>query len=243
MNKFFFVHLQKTGGISLLWRLRRVFPDPSTYPNQSDGDTWADGPQMSTDLLMQRWANPERRNEIQLIAGHFPLCSMQLLRQEFISFTVLREPVERTLSFLRHYRINHPAAGERSLEEIYEDPFIARNILRNHMTKMLSLTTKEMTDGVLTDIEMTSDHLQRATENLAAMKLVGVTERLEDFAQLLAQEFTWDLGSPIYSNDTPPARVSQAFRKRIARDSSVDVELYRYADELNRAVTADRPRR
>ena len=57
-----------------------------------------------------------------MIAGHFPLCTIELLDAEFTTLTVLRHPVERTLSYLRHHRDTTPADSERSLEELYEQP-------------------------------------------------------------------------------------------------------------------------
>ena len=39
-----------------------------------------------------------------MVTGHFPLCTTELLGGAFTTFTVLRDPVERTLSYLRHHR-------------------------------------------------------------------------------------------------------------------------------------------
>jgi len=101
-RRFFFVHMQKTGGVSLYMRMRREFGDHAVYPAKSDGDAVGVAPQLMTDVLLRRWA--ERRDEIRVVTGHFPLCTTELLDAEFTTLTVLRDPVERTLSYLRHHR-------------------------------------------------------------------------------------------------------------------------------------------
>ena len=73
------------------------------------------------------------------MTGHFPLCTTELLDVPFTTLTLLRDPVERTLSYLRHHRAMTPSEGERPLEEIYADP-VRFELLHNHMVKMLSLT-------------------------------------------------------------------------------------------------------
>lgn len=230
-HRFFFVHLQKTAGISLLWRLRRVFPDVAIYPNASDGDIWADQPQMSVTTLQSRWADPRRRAEIRLIAGHFPLATAELLGGGFTTFTVLRDPVSRTLSFLRHYRAAHPDLAGRSLVEIYEDPFVFSGIVHNHMTKMLGLTPAEMTAGAVTAVDLGETHLRRAQDNLLAMGLVGLTDQLEAFCGRLSERFGWELGEPIRSNESAPIAVPPAFEARIAEDNALDLQLYEFARE------------
>ncbi len=57
-------------------------------------------------LLLERWK--ARRDEIRVVTGHFPLCVTELLDADFATFTVLRDPVERTLSYLRHHRDTTP---------------------------------------------------------------------------------------------------------------------------------------
>ena len=56
--------------------------------------------------------------------------------------TVLQEPVERTLSYLRHHRETTPKDRSKKLEEIYEDPLRFHGLIHNHMVKMLSLTVE-----------------------------------------------------------------------------------------------------
>jgi hypothetical protein len=220
----FFLHLQKTAGTSLNFRLRNCFPRDAIYPQRVDeGSVPA---VLSVDHLVARWQ--EHRDEIRIITGHFPLCTTELLGGGFTTFTVLREPVERTLSYLRHHRKMTPDEAHRSLEEIYDDPFRFHGMIHNHMTKMLSLTTAEMDDGMLTRVEFTPARLERAEQNIAGVDFVGVQSHFEEFCAELAEHFGWDLGDPKHANQTEPVDVSPSFLDRIAEDNALDRELYEF---------------
>ena len=108
------------------------------------------------------------------MTGHFPLCTADLLDASFTTLTVLRDPVERTLSNLRHYREETPAEADRSLEHLYDDP-IRFEIVHNHMVKMFSLSSDEMTDGAMTPVRFTPERLTKAKERLATVDVVGTS--------------------------------------------------------------------
>lgn len=226
-QRFFFVHVQKTAGTTLLIRLGEQFAPEQIYPDDSDGDKFGEMPQMNVDLLLERW--PERRRDVRVLTGHFPLCTADLLPDPFTTFTVLREPVERTLSYLRHSRKLTPADQHLSLEEVYEDPDRTSRFIRNHMVKMFGMTAEEMTAWVMTGIDFTPEHLARAKERLATVDVVGIQEDFDAFCSTLESRFGWDLGAPVVANDTPHEPVSDAFRRRIAEDNAMDVELYEHA--------------
>jgi Sulfotransferase family len=237
-RRFFFVHMQKTGGVSLYMRLQREFGEEAVYPAESDGDPEARMPQLFPNILLDRWR--ARRDEIRVVTGHFPLCTTELLDAEFTTFTVLRDPVDRTLSYLRHHRDTTPAERERPLEEIYEDPARFGPFIENHMVKMLSLRAEEMTDGMMTVIDLDRRRLRRAKRALRKIDDFGLQEDLEGFAQRLAGRYGWRLGPTVHENVTRPAEVPQSFRARIAEDNALDVELYEHAVKLRRKLGRDR---
>jgi Sulfotransferase family len=226
--RFFFVHIQKAAGTSLVFRLRRHFGRAAIYPPESDkGDVAA---VISVDHLLERWRT--HVDTTRVVTGHFPLCTADLLGDSFTTLTVLRDPVERTLSYLRHHRQLTPDDSERSLEAIYADPFRFHGLIHNHMVKMFSLTRAEMTDGVLTRVEFTPDRLERAKENLAGVDVVGLQTGFEDFCHALTRRFGWDLGEWRHVNRTEPVEVSESFRDRIAEDNALDVDLFAFARRL-----------
>jgi hypothetical protein len=223
-QRFFFVHLQKTAGTALLRRMVNHFGPAGVYPGPDDG-----APPLSTlavDNLLARWN--ARQDEIRVVTGHFPLCTVELLGAPFDTLTILREPVERTLSFLRHHREMTPEDADRPLEDIYSDP-LRFELVHNHMVKMFSLSVDEMTDGALTHVTFSRERLDRAKERLAAVDVVGVQEHFDDFCETLRLRYGWDLGAPLFMNRTKPVDVAEPFRRRIADDNALDVELYEFA--------------
>lgn len=227
-ERFFFVHVQKAAGTSLVFRLRREFGRAAIYPPESDkGDVNA---VISVDHLLERWRRDHDRTRV--VVGHFPLCTVELLGERFTTLTVLREPVERTLSYLRHHRQLTPADARTPLEAIYEDSFRFHGLIHNHMVKLFALTRAEMTAGALTHVEFTPAHLERAKESLAGVDAVGIQDRFEEFCDELTARFGWYLGERTHVNRTEPFEVSESFRARIAEDNAMDVELFEFAREL-----------
>jgi hypothetical protein len=228
-QRFFFVHVQKTAGTALLKRMKEHFGETPIYPDKTDGIL--PDAVLVWEHLAERFA--ARGDQIRVITGHFPLCVSELLGVPFTTLTVLREPVERTLSYLRHHRVLLQEDRETPLETIYEDPFRYRGLVHNHMVKMFALTPETMTAGALTPVDFEPHHLELAKERLKTVDVVGVQDRFDEFCSELEQRFGWELGPPLFANRTTPFEVSDAFRDRIAEDNALDVELYEYArDEL-----------
>lgn len=227
-ERFFFVHLQKTAGTSLRMGLQHQFGEAAVYPDSSDGESVESA--MSIEYLQDRYR--ARRHEIRVITGHFPLCTAEILGGGFTTLTILREPVERTLSYLSHHRAWSPDDSHKDLEEIYSDPLRFHGLIHNHMVKMFSLTPDEPALSALTRIEFMPQRLDRAKENLASIDAFGLQERFDEFCGELRQRFGWDLGSPKYANRAEAAEVSEQFRARIAEDNAMDIELYEFAREL-----------
>ena len=236
-TRYFFVHIQKTGGTTLWHRMARQFAPSAMYPDKTDGDLLAVAPQISLDQLLARWA--ERSEEIEIVAGHFPLATVELLDADFVTLTVLREPVDRVLSQLHRYREREPAAGGRTLEEIYEDG--TKHLSSpNQMVKMFALTADEIVAStapkgwvMFTPLELTPEHLARAKEKLSGVEVFGLLDRFEEFCDELQVRFGWDLGTPGHANRTLDAtEVSDELRARVTNDNALDIELYAFARGL-----------
>ena len=228
-QRYYFFHVQKTAGTALLRRMKAFFGTEGVYPDESDG--MLPDAVLVHELLGERFA--ARGDQIKVITGHFPLAVAEILPADFTTLTVLREPVERTLSYLRHHGTLLAEDRDTPLEEIYADPFRFHGLIHNHMVKMFALTPETMTEGALTHVEFEPHHLELAKERLATVDVIGIQERFEEFCDELERRFGWDLGPPQFANRTQPKEVSDAFRARIAEDNAYDLELYEFArDEL-----------
>jgi hypothetical protein len=239
-RRFFFVHVHKAAGTSLLLRLRRQFPPEQLYPDDSDvaaqqeaGALPLVGPTMLVSHLLARY--PVRRHEIVVVAGHFPVRTTELLGDPFTTLTLVREPVERILSSLRHHRRFVPADRDRPLEELYDDPYRFHGMLHNHLVKMFSLSPEEIRagDGMVFHVEQfTPARLAEAKSRLAAVDVLGLHDHVDELCDRLTERFGWRLGAPVHANVTEPVPVAESFRRRIAADNALDAELYEHAREL-----------
>lgn len=244
-RRFFFAHVQKTAGTSFIYRVRRQFTSAQMYPDDSDiaAVEGRDGqpppfPRLAPSLLVSHLVERYRlrRHEIRFVSGHFPLRTVELLGDEFVTLTLLRDPVERTLSFLRHGRQKTPSDQDHSLEEMYDHPLRFEGMIHNNMVKMFSLSPEEMRagHGLMTPVHsFTYERLEEAKRRLRQVDVVGFSNQLEAFCDELTDRFGWQLGPPVYANRTEPDEVADSFRARIEADNALDVELYQYALDLS----------
>lgn len=238
-ERFFFVHLQKTGGTALFQRLLEHFDPAEVYPMPEDRGKIA--AVLDVDHLIDRYR--EHRHELRVVTGHFPVCTVDVLDGPFTTFTLLRHPVERTLSLLRRRQAVEARFHGLALEEIYEDAAL-QDIIRNHMVKMLSLTSAEMGSTPLTlPVDFDDERLATAKGNLEDIDVVGLQEQFDDACEELETRFGWDLGAARFANRTTARAVTDELRERIAVDNRLDMDLYRFAVEMvdaRRGTVGDR---
>ncbi len=235
-ERYFFVHLQKTAGTSLTGSLRDQFGPGAVYP--LPGDEGRVEAVLDVDHLQRVFAREQDR--IRVVAGHFPLCTTEVIGVPFRTFTILREPLARTLSFLRHQQVLVPELADASLDEVYNRPKQLHALIHNHMVKMLGLTPELMTHGAATMASFDDAYLERAKAALDRIDVWGLQEDYDGFHRNLEAAFGWDLGPPRRSNTTTPGPVSEELAARILRDNALDVELYRYATDHVQARFGDR---
>lgn len=227
-DRYFFCHLAKTGGVSLLTSLRKYFGADAVYPlPEHEGlfrAVW--GVEFLQEVL------DRQGDRIRVVTGHFPLCTPELLDGSYRTFTILRDPVERTLSHLRYQRLVDPVHAETTLHDVYAEPVNLFGNLYKYMVKMLSMDPEEITAGSMTFIDPQEAELQRAMANLEKVDVVGVLERYPLFHRTLETTFGWDLGEPLHANTTRPEEVSSELRAIIAADCALDARLYDFACHL-----------
>jgi hypothetical protein len=112
----FFVHIMKTGGTSVSRLLLEHFGEKAIYPPADASGLTLDKVKPSELLDLP----PERREHIQVYSVHMPAWVANAVAPDFCTFTVLREPVARTVSHLRQ-AASTPWAPDR-LEEVWDDP-------------------------------------------------------------------------------------------------------------------------
>jgi hypothetical protein len=229
-QRYLFMHIPKTAGMSLFQRLIHHHGERAVYPLAADRGR--PGTYMSIGYLRDNFS--VHGDNLRVIAGHFPLCVDEILGVRLTTFTILRDPVERALSLVRQHQQQDPEFRDSSLEDIYANPTLLHGLIHNFMVKCLTMTADEIERDVMTMVAYDQARLERAKDNLEhRVELFGVQEDFEGFCRQLGDRFGWDLGvEPTYTNSTAAMDVSDEFRERIAYDNALDVDLYRFAKQL-----------
>ncbi len=144
-KKFLFIHVMKTGGTSFADIIGNNFPVNERYPDACivpDADifrrieAYLFVPGIVTDVNALG-------GQLRMVSGHFPYAVRNLLNDSYVAMTLLRDPVERTLSYLKHCRRYHIEHQPMGLEAIYEDPWFHASFVQNYQTKLFSMSPAE----------------------------------------------------------------------------------------------------
>jgi hypothetical protein len=228
-QKFFFIHVMKTAGGTLRRQILANFDRAEVYPlKRLDPDmrTANYGLDYLTGLP------PARRAQIRVFTGHFPFVAVELLGMELTTITILRDPIERTLSYLRHCQRYHKKHRGLSLEEIYGDPFFHPSFIMNHQAKLFALTVDDDPQSYMDVLEVDAHRLALAKSNLERVDVVGTQDRFGELLGELEERFGWQIAPVVDKHVNRGGNVPGSFRRRIAEDNRADVEFYEYARGL-----------
>ena len=233
-ERFFFIHVMRTGGTTFEQQLRRSFPRAQVYPDP-DLDFPGGDIMHHLELSYLLGLPAARLDAIRLFYGHFPYVATEMLGGDLVTFSVLRDPVERTVSLLRVMREQREAWHELTLEQIYDDANMFPRLIHNHQTKVFSITREDRPQSYRDEIEVDDARLALARRNLEHVDVIGLTEHYSDFLETLRTRFGWQLSEQARLNAAGgPPEEPGALRRRIAADNAIDIELYEYARNLVR---------
>jgi hypothetical protein len=230
-QRFFFIHVMKTAGGTLRRHILANFEREQVYPWELiDADMLV----ANTSLEYLTGLPASRRAQIRVFTGHFPFMAGELLGGGLTTITILRDPVERTLSFLRQRKRDDDMRRSLSLEEIYEDPGLFRSLIKNHQAKLFALTVDDQPRSFGDDIDVDTGRLEVAKRNLERVDVIGIQERFDELLAELERRFGWRRGHVANRNVHRGTREAAppSFRRRIAEDNSADMEFFEYAVQL-----------
>jgi hypothetical protein len=228
-DRFFFIHVMKTGGSTFVQHIRANFERDEVYPYH-ELDPEDQLPRFNVQYLTS--LSPERRARIRLYMGHFPFVATQLLDTELVTLTILRDPVERTISYLKHCKRYHEQHRSLSLEEIYEDRLFFAMLMQDHQAKLFAMTPEDQPESYHDVIEVDERRLEIAKANLERVDVLGLQERFPEFLEEVQRRYGWRIDGVRDRRVGEDTTVPSSFRRRIAEDNAADLEFYEHARRL-----------
>ncbi len=178
----------------------------------------------------------ERRRRLRMVRGHCYYGLHALLPQGATYLTMLRDPVKRLLSsyFFIQRRPLHPLHRKVKGEQLTVPEFLRLIPHRQNLqTAMIA--------GIKAD-KCEPRTLDLAKENLVnSFSVVGISERFEESLALAALSFDWQI--PFYENrkvTKTRSQVDPAAIELIKEHNQMDLELYRFGNELFQAAVDKR---
>lgn len=230
-HRYFFAHVMKTGGTTFHAHVMRNFKERAIYPAEG-----IDGDKIGAHVMVPRvlGLTPERKAEVQVFSVHFPIAVAWELRIcDLVTLTLLREPVTRTISYLRHIERNRPEFKGWDLEKIYQDEFHFRAMLENHQSKVFSMRPDDRFKSYMDVFRVDAARLEAAKQNLERANVVGLTERFGDFLRLVEEDYGWTFSDVPDQNVAPGGHEPRpGFVDRIKEDNVMDMEFYEYGKAL-----------
>lgn len=226
----FFIHVMKTGGTTFRHHLMRNVGRDAMFPHPVlDADQ--ELPQANLSYLSH--LSPERLASIRAFTGHFPFFATELVPRPSLILTMLRDPVERTISYLKHHHRHRALGPERSLESIYDIEWHRHLHLQDYQARIFATTANDGVGSVMRYVEIDDQRLATAKEHLKRVDVVGLQEDHQSFVAEAARRLGWPSGGQVPNKRvSAPVQISTAFRRRIAEDNQRDLEFYEFAREL-----------
>ena len=177
-----FYHLPKTAGTTLNAVLRQNY----------QGDQIV-SPGIDTHAFVAEFAKwpEEKRRDIHLLQGHFPFGFHDLLPLPNRYFTILRNPIERTISYYFHAMRD---SQHYLYELIHQDKMSLKTLIESGEALMMNDGQTRLLSAVWGDVPVggiTDEILDTAVSNLRTMAVVGLTEQFDATLLLLQRAFGW----------------------------------------------------
>lgn len=225
-----FLHIPKTAGSTLYQIINRNYQKRHIYTIWQDGtlDEFKD-------------LSDARRSKIRLLRGHAGYGIHQNLPRPAIYFTLLRDPIERVISYY-HFVRRTPA--HYCHDQVRSDNMSLGEFIESKIDRMVDNGQSRLLGGLETGHELefgecTEELLQTAKKNLREnISVVGLTEEFDATLLLLKRYFGWhqifytrqNVSSNRLHRDELPKSTSEAIREV----NQLDLDLYQTAETLFR---------
>lgn len=230
-------HVPKCGGVTLVASLRnpklkffRAWGPPFGWPQQIDSDAvlarkkakYLDN--VSLDAMQYSSVNhlketlqddPSALRHVKFLSGHIPYKVMKNLPFNWLTFTVLRDPISRAMSHHNFFVNRKLISRDTSIDELYTSGYLDANL----MTKFFSSEADPSVD--------------RALANLSQIDVVADIKDIGELMSLIVSVL--NLPNIVYTNHNTqkiPLKYSLEDITNFERYNALDLELYSQASEI-----------
>lgn len=228
LKKALFLHIQKTAGSSLVNLARKHYRPSLISHGDFDGHS------------------PNEFTNIKFVSGHFGYDFARSLIDDRYSFTFLRNPIERVLSFYYFHRTRkvNEFPITRIAQTLELDDFLALGLKDPYIKERIwNNQTWQLAHGYASDYsinDFSEDALmEKSIGNLKKFTHIGFVETFEqDIEEILP-----NLGIK-YSNSKPITKINKTYNRLHINElpessltiinelTSLDVKLYKYAQSI-----------
>jgi hypothetical protein len=223
-----FVHIFRTAGTTLYRVIDRNFSHGSIFTFPVDGTV--------EDL---KKLGDSDKHKIRVIRGHLGFGLHESLPQPCAYLTLLRDPVERTVSY---YCFIRRTPDHYCYHLIHDNQMSLEDFIKCRQDIMLDNVQTRFLSGLETGHEVgfgqcTRDMLETAKRNLREhFAVVGLTEEFDSTLVLLKRTFGWRRLAYVKHNVTQNRpeghEISPTTLDAVAEVNALDTELYAYAKTL-----------
>lgn len=223
-QRFFFAHIMKTGGSTFRSHLKRNFRKPQIFPLRGQVRD-LERCYMYVDAVRELTEADHAR--YRAYAGHHPPVVAELIGPDVITMSLIREPVARTISVLKHARRHIDRYADLAYEEIYEDPWVHDLSVLNHQSKLFAMTLDDKLESCLDALIVDDQRLSMAIDRMRSIEVLGLQSHYDQFLVDLAERYRWvfkgiDNREVSGQHWKPPA----SFIRHIREDNAADVAFY-----------------
>lgn len=226
-NLGIFVHIPKTGGLTLYWIMNRQYIPQAIFT--------LDWTKHFDDSVREFVTLPEaQKRTVKILRGHMRFALHTILPEDSLYFTILRDPVERTISYYHYVRrsSHHPWYQELHARNMTLQDFVMQVPdwnLDNCQTRFLADEPSWVEFG-----KCTADMAASAKQNLEKFKIIGLTERFDETLVLLKRAFGWN--EPVYFkqnvSSSKQKKLMDGAIEAIQQRNQWDIDVYQHATRL-----------
>jgi hypothetical protein len=164
------------------------------------------------------------QGRLRVVSGHVPYGVRSLLENSYIAMTLLRDPVERTLSYLKHCRKYHIEHMNLTLEQIYDDAWFHASFIQNYQTKIFSMSAQE---------SLAEDRYLPGAVKLPPRQEMADGRNLSEDVELLRKSAPGRVSLECFAASTGVIHVDE-HRLQIAKNNLAEIEVVGVTEHYDR---------